>query len=369
MVQDDWLNDWSRSIILFWLNDAIGSTTYHEVKLHSTARTGKAAITDLLAYWPAAILLSLYFTPFRCFLFLIAWLKLIWILFLLSSDRNIFRQFQTCLSYKFGCFLNQLTRSRYSTKWSYWLSPILTKYAAILKNSSIKTKRTAIFNHSLPTVNYLLPRGETLFHLPRIIILEIFKDFSPTARKYPKTFHQKPENFQRLFRCKVVLAANHQHPKIFKDFFACKIVLAANHQLYPGNIQRSSKQQPAAATSSSNQHQQPAVAINTSNQQQQSKAATSSSNQQQQPAVVINSINQQQQSKAATSSSNQQQQPAVVINSINQQPQSTASTSSRNQQHQPAAAINSIEQEQQSTAATPSFRPNSSIDTLHDDLR
>ena len=55
----------------YWLNDLSRSTT------PVAARTGKAAITDLLAYWPVAILLSLYFTPFPCFLFLLAWLKLI----------------------------------------------------------------------------------------------------------------------------------------------------------------------------------------------------------------------------------------------------------------------------------------------------
>ena len=138
--------------------------------------------------------------------------------------------------------------------------------------------------------------------------------------KYSKIFHQQPENiqrffrlqkclsrkspapenFQRLFACKIVWAANHQHSKIFKDVFACKIVLAANHQ-YPGTIQRfSGQQQPAKATSSSNQ-------------QQQSAAATRKRNQQQQPAASTSSRNQQQQPSAATSSSNQQQQSATVI--------------------------------------------------------
>ena len=297
------------------------------------------AITDLLAYWPAAILLSLYFTPFPCFLFLLAWLKLVWHLSLPSSDRNIFRQFQICLKYNFWCLLNQLSRSRYFTKWSYWLPPKLTKYAAILKTSSINTKRTAIFNHSLPTVNYLVPRGETLFHLPRINILEIFKDFSPTARKYLKTFHQQPENIHRLFRLQNCLSRKLSAPENFQRLFRLQNCLSCKSSTISRNFSKTFW------------------------------AATSSSNQQQQPAAAINSSNQQQQSTAATSSSNQQQQPAVAISSINQQPQSTSSTSSSNQQHHPAAAINSIDQEQQSTAATPSFRPNSSIDTLHDDLR
>ena len=51
--------------------------------------------------------------------------------------------------------------------------------------------------------------------------------------KYSKTFHQQPENIQRLFT---------NNPKIFKDFFACKFVLAANHQ-QPRNIQRLSRLQ------------------------------------------------------------------------------------------------------------------------------
>ena len=162
--------------------------------------------------------------------------------------------------------------------------------------------------HSLATVNYQLPRGETLFHLPLTNILE---------------------NIQTLFN---------NNPKIFKDFFACKFVLAANHQLYSGNIQRLFGQQSAAAINSSNQQQQPTV-------------ATSSSNQQQQSAAAINSIHRQQQSTAAISSSNQQHPPATAINSSNQQQQSTGSTSNSNQQHQPAASTSSSNQQQQSAAA------------------
>ena len=99
----------------------------------------------------------------------------------------------------------------------------LAKTDRIRGHSSIKTMRTAIFIHSLPTANNLLPRGETLFHLPPINILELFKDFSPTTRKCSKTFHHQPENIQRLFRLQIVLAANHKHPKIFKDFWPAKL--------------------------------------------------------------------------------------------------------------------------------------------------
>ena len=92
--------------------------------------------------------------------------------------------------------------------------------------------------HSLATVNYQLPRGETLFHLPLTHILEIFKDSSTTIRKYPKTF-----------------------------------LPAANHHLYPGKVQRISGQQSTAATNSSNQQQQSAAAIKSSNQHQRPSTA------------------------------------------------------------------------------------------------
>ena len=161
--------------------------------------------------------------------------------------------------------------------------------------------RIAIFIHSLATVNYLLPRGETLFHLPPINILEIFKDFSSTTPKNSKTFSPAKISWPQIIN----------NPKIFEDFFAGKFVFAANHQ-YPGNIQRLFPP-PAAATSSSNQQQQPAAATSSSNQQQQSAAAISSSNQQQQPAEATSGSNQQQQSAAATSSSNQQQQLSTAI--------------------------------------------------------
>ena len=116
-------------------------------------------------------------------------------------------------------------------------------------NSNIITQCTTIKFIRLLLPTTLLPRGETLFHLHLINILEIFKDFSSTTRKYSKNFHQQPENIQRLFI---------NNPKIFKDFFACRIVLAADHR-NPGNIQGLSNQQQQAASSipaaSSNQQE------------------------------------------------------------------------------------------------------------------
>ena len=185
--------------------------------------------------------------------------------------------------------------------------------------------------HSLAAVNYQLPRGETLFHLPLTHILEKFKDFSSTTQKFLKTF--SPAN---LSKSQII-----NNPKIFQDFFACKFVLVANHQ-QPENIQRLFRLQFCLSRKSSTTRKFSKTsrpAINSSNQQQQSTAATSSNNQQQQPAATINSSNQQQQSTAAISSNNQQQQPAATINSSNQQHQSTAAINSSNQQQQPVFVL------------------------------
>ena len=138
-------------------------------------------------------------------------------------------------------------------------------------------------NHNIHSLSSPLPRGKPLFYFSPINILEIFKDFSPTTRKYSKIFHQ--------------------HPKIFKDFF----VLVANLNYIPEIFKHLlGNKQPAATINSSNQQQQPAAAISSSNQQQLSTAAINSSNQQQQSTAAINSSSQQQQSTASISSSNQQ---------------------------------------------------------------
>ena len=200
-----------------------------------------------------------------------------------------------------------------------------------LENSSINNRHTAIA--FIPFFS-LFPRGETLFHFSPINILEIFKDFPPTTRKYSKTFHRAPENIQRLFRL--------------------QICLGRKSQLFSGNIQRLFGLQSTAATSSGNQQQQPAAATSCTNQQQQSAAATSSINQQHQPAQSTSSSNQQQQPMAAINSSNQQQQSTAAINSSNQQQQSTAAINSSNQQQQSTEAINSSNQQQQPTISTQS---------------
>ena len=185
---------------------------------------------------------------------LLAWLNLFWILFLLSADENILRQFQLVLPTKFAAYRPNLLALDFSPN-----DPIGSRSnGGHLEISSINNQRTA-----------------------RVFIrfLAYFPEANLSSTSLPSKFWKYSKTF-------------HQHPKIFKDFFACKFVLAANHQLYPGNIQRHfGQQQSTAATTSSNQQQQPAAAINSSNHQQQLTAATSSSNQQQQPVSAINSSN------------------------------------------------------------------------------
>ena len=144
MVQRDWLirsRDRWRSIASFWSGN------------------GKAA-RSLLTY--SLTRRRPYFFPllnsFPCFFSLLAWLKLIWILFLLSSDENILTQIQICLS-----------RKIYFTDPTYSLSIFhqkillaLAKTESIRDHSSINTRRTTIIFIRLLPPTTLLPRGETL---------------------------------------------------------------------------------------------------------------------------------------------------------------------------------------------------------------
>ena len=81
MVQRDWLNDWSRSINLFGLNDAIGATTSHEGAIITSFPSwyGKAA-WPFLTYFltgrqPYSFPLFLSLFPFYLafFSFLLGW--------------------------------------------------------------------------------------------------------------------------------------------------------------------------------------------------------------------------------------------------------------------------------------------------------
>ena len=141
-----------------------------------------------------------------------------------------------------------------------------------LEISSIKNQRTArVF---IRVLAYFPEANLSSTSLPSILWI------------YSETFHQQPENLQRLF------ISSRKYSNTFWE-----------------------------AINSSNQQQQSTAAASSRNQQQQSTAATSSSNQQQQPAAALNSSNQQQQSTAAFIGSNQQQQPTSAINNKNQQQQ------------------------------------------------
>ena len=160
----------------------------------------------------------------------------------------------------------------------------LAKTERIRDHSSINTQCTAIFIHLLPTVNYLLPRGETLFHLPPINILERFEDFSLTTRNYSKTSHQQPENIQRLFGLQNCLSLKSSAPVTIQKLLRLQNCLSRKS---PISRNYSKTFRLAAAINSSNQQQQSAAATSSSNQQQQPAAATSKSSQQQQPAFII----------------------------------------------------------------------------------
>ena len=225
--------------------------------------------------------------------------KLVLVKFLYHLNRIILRQLQNCRSHQpyrtnlpaLQFLPNDLIGSRLN---GGHLGSIEYKYPVHGHNI-----------HSLATVNYQLPRGETLFHLPLTHILESIQ----------------------------ILSNN--NPKIFKDFSACKFVLVANHR-HPENIQRLFRLQICLSRKSSTTRKYSKTfwaAINSGNQQQQSTAA-----------IAINSSNQQQQSTAATKSSDQQQQSTAATSSNYQQQQPAATINSSNQQHQPAATTNSIDQ-------------------------
>ena len=181
-----------------------------------------------------------------------------------------------------------LTEPTYSLSISHQMILLaLAETGKIRGHSSINTQSTTIIFIRLLPPTTLLPRGETLFHLPLTNILEKFKEFSSTTRKSSKTFSP----------AKLSLPQATNNPEIFKDFPTSK----SNQQ-----------QQPAEATSSSNQQQQQsAAAINSSNQQQQSTAATNSSNQQQQSTAATNSSNQH--SAYQQHLHNQRRPPLVTI--------------------------------------------------------
>ena len=163
-------------------------------------------------------------------------------------------------------------------------------------HSDIKTQcTTKNFIRLLPSSS-LLPRGETVFHLPLTDILKIFKDF-PACKFVLAANHQHPENIQRLFRLQNCLSRESPVSREYsKTFWPASSIPAATSNHPASSIPAATSNHPAnsipaatsnhPATNSSNQQQQ-AAAINSSNQQPQPAEATSSSKQQQQPAFVL----------------------------------------------------------------------------------
>ena len=284
-----------------WFN-AIGPTTSYDGVVITWFRSwyGKAA-WSFFTYSPTGRqpysfpFTSLSFPLCLALFFLLAWLELLWILFLLSLDENILRQFQLHLAANSAVYRINLLALHFSPN-----DPIGSRqnWRPFWK-LSINNRRTAII--IIRFLAYFPEANLSSTSLPSIFW------------KNSKTFHQQPENIQRLF------ISTRNYSKTFSPANCLSRKSSTITRIYSKTFW--------AATSSSNQQQQPAAAIN-SNQQQQSTATSSSSNQQQQPAAAINSSNQQRQS-TATSSSNQQQQ----------------------------------------LAATTSFRPTSSIYTVYDDFR
>ena len=121
---------------------------------------------DLLAYWTAAILFPLFSTPFPYFLFLPAWLKLPWILFFLSADEIILRQFQLVLPANFAAYRPKLLAFDFSPNDAIGSR----SNGGHLENSNINNRRTVI---AFIPLSSLFPRGEPLFPFPLIIILEL----------------------------------------------------------------------------------------------------------------------------------------------------------------------------------------------------
>ena len=108
--------------------------------------------------------------------------------------------------------------------------------------------------------------------------------------KYSKTFHQQPENIQRLFRLQNCLSRKSSAPENIQRLFRLQNCLSRKSSA-PENIQRLSRLQNCLSRKSSTISRKYsktfwAAAINSSNQQQQSTAATSTSNQQQQLAAT-----------------------------------------------------------------------------------
>ena len=167
--------------------NAIGPTTNYDGVVITSFRSwyGKAAWSfftySLTGRQPYSFpFTSLSFPLCLALLFLLAWLELFWILFLLSLDENILRQFQLDLAANSAGYRTNLLALHFSPN-----DPIGSRqnWRPFWKLSMNNHN-----SHNIHSLSSLLPRGETLFHLHPINILETFKDFSLTTRKYSKIF-------------------------------------------------------------------------------------------------------------------------------------------------------------------------------------
>ena len=155
----------------------------------------------------------------------------------------------------------------------------LAKIVSHLEKLNIDTRRTAIFHYTLPTVNYLTSPEAKLS--PTFLPSKFWK--------YSKTFHQRAENIQRLFRLQNCLSRKSSAPENIQRLFRLQNCLSRKSSMF----QKYSKTFRPAPSSKSNQQQPPTAATSKSIQQQPSTAATSKNNQQQPSTAATSESNQQ----------------------------------------------------------------------------
>ena len=167
---------------------AIGPTTSYDGVVTTSFRSwyGKAVWSfftySLTGRQPYSFpFTSLSFPLCLALLFLLAWLEIFWILFLLSLDENILRQFQLDLGANSAAYRTNLLALHFSPN-----DPIgsCENWRSFWK-LSINNRRTAII--FIRFLAYFPEANLSSLSLPSIFW------------KYSKTFCQQPENIQRLF--------------------------------------------------------------------------------------------------------------------------------------------------------------------------
>ena len=208
-----------------WFN-AIGPTTSYDGVVITSFRSwyGKAAwsfITySLTGRKPYSFpFTSLSFPLCLALLSLFAWLELFWILFLLSVDENILRQFQCDLAANSAAYRPNRPALHFSPN-----DPIGSRqnWRPSWK-VSINNRRTAII-----FIRFLA-------YFPEVNLSST--SLSSIIWKYSKTFHKQPENIQRLFRLQNCLSCKSSAPGSFQRSFCLQNCLSCKSSA-PGNIQR-----------------------------------------------------------------------------------------------------------------------------------